>query len=202
MAYGAEIRAAYDDSMQLFLREPESAAVDELFPAPDHVSAVAIPTWRPYLLSETGKVWRDQVLEDPALVNWGIHVTDSSDSAMSSTGPELVGFTGFDTTDKWWYVDIFRQSSLGRGIGPRASQLALAYGFSERQIDCFVTYVYSGNTASIRMVEKMGMQFDGAFEKDPSQLRYSLEHPSPEAVQFASIARILGGASLTEVAIV
>lgn len=56
---------------------------------------------------------------------------------------------------------IFGQRYWGRGYATEAARACLALGFEEYGFDRILAVIMPGNTASIHVVDKLGMRFDG-----------------------------------------
>lgn len=90
---------------------------------------------------------------------------------LAATG-ELLGYTGL------WPADFLpsgpgvevgwrlRRSAWGHGYAPEAAHEALRFGFEEVGLDEIVSFTAVGNTASLRVMEKIGLRRDPARDFD------------------------------------
>lgn len=84
---------------------------------------------------------------------------------------ECIGFTGLAQQEYDAYftpcVDIgwrLKKSSWGKGYATEAARACLDYAFASLQLDKVFAVAVEGNRPSIRVMEKIGMQFDGTFQ--------------------------------------
>ncbi len=76
----------------------------------------------------------------------------------------------------------------GRGYATEGARAALAFGFSELGLDEIVAFAVTGNTASIRVMERLGMtrDADGTFDHpqvaDARLRRHALYRAGPGAL--------------------
>ncbi|MBZ5724558.1 MAG: GNAT family N-acetyltransferase [Acidobacteriia bacterium] len=67
---------------------------------------------------------------------------------------------------KWW----------GRGLATEAARAALRDAFERVRLERIVSVAMAGNTASTRIMEKLGLEFDGEFENEGVRLvRYAID---------------------------
>ena len=77
---------------------------------------------------------------------------------------ELIGFCGFRLMDDTENVEILfglQPQYWGRGLALEAGRAALEYGFSARLFDKVYGRTDVPNRASARVLEKLGMRFEG-----------------------------------------
>lgn len=90
----------------------------------------------------------------------------------------LIGFCGvglwgegFDPEIGWWLA----RGSWGRGLATEAARVALHDAFERAGLDRIVSIARPANTASIRIMAKLGLRFEGEFENEGVALvRYAL----------------------------
>jgi RimJ/RimL family protein N-acetyltransferase len=102
----------------------------------------------------------------------------------------MIGFCGIgfwrDAADAeigWWLA----RSHWGRGLATEAARSALHDGFERAQLPRVTSVAYVENTASIRIMRKLGLEFETGFESDGIRLvryaltreRYLAQHPNP-----------------------
>jgi RimJ/RimL family protein N-acetyltransferase len=85
----------------------------------------------------------------------------------------LCGFRLFEATPELFYM--FAKASWRRGLATEAARACLRYGFEEVGFDRIVAFTRHANTASIRVMTKIGMRT----EKD-------ITHPGVDAVCFVA----------------
>jgi ribosomal-protein-alanine N-acetyltransferase len=88
----------------------------------------------------------------------------------------VIGFCGLKYLSDLGAVDIgyrFLPEYWGRGLATEACVASLDFGFTTLCLDEIISIVIPDNVASIRVLEKAGMQFDGEFLYDGTlALRY------------------------------
>jgi len=92
---------------------------------------------------------------------------------------ETIGFCGvgvwgegFEPEIGWWLA----RHCWGRGLATEAARAALRDAFERVRLPRVVSVAAPGNTASIRIMEKLGLQFECEFENDGMRfVRYAIE---------------------------
>ena len=87
-----------------------------------------------------------------------------------------VGFWGDDLQPEigWWLARPY----WGRGLATEAARVALRDAFERAGVDRIISIARPANTASIRIMEKLGLKLECKFEKDGVPLvRYSIDRP-------------------------
>jgi len=88
----------------------------------------------------------------------------------------IIGFCGLKYLPDLDEVDVgyrFLPRYWGQGLATEACVASLAFGFTTLCLDQIIGLVVPGNAASIRVLEKAGMQSDGEFVYDGTPaLRY------------------------------
>ena len=92
---------------------------------------------------------------------------------------EMIGFCGVgfwgDSLDPeigWWLA----RPSWGSGLATEAARAALRDAFERGGLDRIISVARPMNTASIRIMEKLGLQWECEFEKDGVRLvRYAID---------------------------
>ena len=77
---------------------------------------------------------------------------------------QVVGFNGLKFLEDLQEVDLgyrFRSDYWGRGIATESSMAVLRYGFEDLGLKRVIGLVLPENLASIRVLQKVGMRFDG-----------------------------------------
>lgn len=94
----------------------------------------------------------------------------------------LIGFCGFsdgfppDVEIGWRLLPDY----WGQGLATEAATATLEYGFHTWHFPRVIAVAQAPNRASIRVMEKIGMTFDGSFDQNGIQLvRYVAENPRP-----------------------
>lgn len=79
----------------------------------------------------------------------------------------LIGFCGFVPAEHGaevgWRLAF---QHWGRGLATEAAQAAMKYGFEKLGFERIIATVQSGNQASLRVVEKLGMHEEGSIERN------------------------------------
>ncbi|MBM3490553.1 MAG: GNAT family N-acetyltransferase [Alphaproteobacteria bacterium] len=85
--------------------------------------------------------WALRLRQDGALVGWcGLRAT-----------PE------FDAVEMVWLV---ARAHWGRGLAAEAARAALDYGFMRRGLPRLIALILPGNSASVRLAERLGMRYE------------------------------------------
>lgn len=86
---------------------------------------------------------------------------------------QFVGWAGLDYLPEFDEIDIgyrFLPEFWGRGIASEASRAILTYGFDSLNIKRIIAIAMKENKASIRVMEKIGMQFDKFAPYEPGSV--------------------------------
>lgn len=78
--------------------------------------------------------------------------------------PGFLGWCGLIPLEKSGMIEIgyrYVRAAWGRGIATEAARTVLAHGFRELKIDPIVAVAHPGNTASHRVLEKIGLKRAG-----------------------------------------
>ena len=102
---------------------------------------------------------------------------------LAKPGKQMIGFcgVGFWGDDKdleigWWLA----REHWGRGLATEAARAALRDALERVKLDRIISIARPANTASIRIMEKLGLTLDGEFAKDGVPLvRYIIERAQP-----------------------
>src|SRR5690242_19691413 len=87
-----------------------------------------------------------------------------------------VGFWGdaLDPEIGWWLARQY----WGRGLATEAARIALRDAFERACLERIISIARPANTASTRIMEKLGLTLECEFEKDGVRLvRYAIERP-------------------------
>ncbi|MCA9174312.1 MAG: GNAT family N-acetyltransferase [Planctomycetales bacterium] len=97
----------------------------------------------------------------------------------------LIGYCGFVKTgiapEIGWRLS---PEYWGKGLATEAARAILQYGFETLRFNCVVATVQAANAASIRVIDKLGMQLEDRFDRAGREVRiYAIESnaPSPHA---------------------
>jgi RimJ/RimL family protein N-acetyltransferase len=97
---------------------------------------------------------------------------------VAEEGGCLIGFCGLRRLDYAPGVEIlygFAPSHWDRGFATEVAAAMLRYGFEEVGLDCILGITDRENTASRRVLEKLGMTFEKqALHEGREELRYSI----------------------------
>jgi ribosomal-protein-alanine N-acetyltransferase len=77
---------------------------------------------------------------------------------------EAVGWAGLQPLEQTGEIEVgyaFGKGEWGRGLATEAATAVLAWGFRERGLDRIVAVATPENAASRRVMDKLGMRFDG-----------------------------------------
>ena len=100
---------------------------------------------------------------------------------LKQTGA-VIGFCGLKYLPDLDAVDVgyrFLPEYWGRGLATEACRASLDFGFRTIGLDEVIALVLPDNSASIRVLEKVGMQFDREFVDDGMLvLRYVKQRPA------------------------
>ena len=102
---------------------------------------------------------------------------------LPKDGSPLVGFCGLqplpDSPDieiGWWLA----RACWGRGLATEAARVALGDGFERAGLARIVSIAQPANTASVRIMRKLGMQFERvADSRGIPVVLYAIERPRP-----------------------
>jgi ribosomal-protein-alanine N-acetyltransferase len=96
---------------------------------------------------------------------------------VATEGEDVVGFCGLRPLDYAQGVEIlygFAPSHWGRGFATEAAAAMLRYGFEEVGLDRILGIADRENAASRRVLEKIGMRFEGeTLHEGRQEARYS-----------------------------
>jgi RimJ/RimL family protein N-acetyltransferase len=105
--------------------------------------------------------WLQELQKDKSTFAFAIRPVDSSD---------LIGYLELDGI-LWPHgvcgmsIAIGDRANWGKGYGYEAAQLALAFAFNELNLHRITATVFSYNTRSIALLEKLGFQREGAYRE-------------------------------------
>lgn len=131
------------------------------------------------LIEERGwGFWALETKADGAFIGFtGLHVPDPP-------GQAVPGFPFSPCVEIGWRL---AREAWGRGYATEAAREALRFGFGELGCDGIVSFTPVGNRRSRKVMERLGMRYDGEFDHpripEDSPLRrhalYRLRRPSP-----------------------
>lgn len=127
---------------------------------------------------DAGKIIRDIIL--PQYKNqfgrWAIHVKDNM---------EFIGWCGLKYRAEQDEIDLgyrIMQKAWGNGYATEAAKHTLDYGFNTLQLKFIMARAHVQNTASIKVLEKIGMGFIGEEIEDNCPIRaYSKSNQNSES---------------------
>jgi RimJ/RimL family protein N-acetyltransferase len=104
---------------------------------------------------------------------------------LEKPGKNLIGFCGvgffhggLEPELGWWLA----RACWGRGLATEAATVALRDAFERVRMDRVVSIAMRGNSASTRIMEKLGLEFDCEFENGGVRLvRYAIDRTQYEA---------------------
>ena len=83
---------------------------------------------------------------------------------------QFVGWAGLSYLPEFDEIDIgyrFLPEFWGKGLATEASKAILTYGFDELRLERIIAMAMEENTASIRVMQKVGMQFEKRAPYEP-----------------------------------
>lgn len=134
-----------------------------------------------------GVPWRDEQIQ--SFVNRQIETYRTQGfcrwKLLEKPATNLIGFCGVgfwrDSMDPeigWWLA----RSHWGRGLAIEAARLALRDAFERVGLNRIVSIAMPDNQASTRIMQKLGLEFDGEFVNEGVRLvRYALDREQFEA---------------------
>jgi ribosomal-protein-alanine N-acetyltransferase len=91
----------------------------------------------------------------------------------------MIGFCGVGFWRDWLEPEIgwwLARPYWGRGLATEAAVVALRDAFERVRLEKIVSVAMAGNKASIRIMEKLGLEFDCEFENDGVRLvKYAID---------------------------
>jgi RimJ/RimL family protein N-acetyltransferase len=94
---------------------------------------------------------------------------------------ELIGFCGFMPAEAGAEIGWrLAHEHWGKGLATEAAQAAMKYGFEELGFPRVIATVQSGNQASLRVVEKLGMRQEGKMRRNGREVLVFSVAPSAE----------------------
>jgi [ribosomal protein S5]-alanine N-acetyltransferase len=81
----------------------------------------------------------------------------------------LIGFCGFVPSDEPAEAEIgwrLAQAAWGRGLATEIARAVLDYGWASLGLQRVTATVQAGNRGSLRVIEKLGMQYERTFERN------------------------------------
>ena len=110
------------------------------------------------------------------LGRWAIHLRD---------GGSFIGWCGLKRIPETGVIDLgyrLKKSDWGNGYAFEAAEHTLTYGFNTLGLDLVIGQAHIENLASLRILEKLGMQFIGGKTVDECPVKvYQLANPNPSA---------------------
>jgi len=88
-------------------------------------------------------------------------------------GKQFVGWAGLSYLPEFDEVDLgyrFLPEFWGKGLATEVSRAILKYGFNELQLERIIAMAMKENKASIRVMQKVGMQFEKLAPYEPGSI--------------------------------
>lgn len=105
---------------------------------------------------------------------------------------EAVGWAGLQPLEQTGEIEVgyaFGKPEWGRGLATEAAAAVLEWGFRERGLDRIVAVASPENTASRRVMDKLGMRFEGLrFRYGQDCAYYSLTPVAFDALRSRGVA--------------
>lgn len=99
-------------------------------------------------------------------------------ACVDKASNRVIGFAGLKRLEDIGEVDLGYRlipEFWGRGLATEASLACVRFGFETIGLDYMIGLVIPGNTGSVRVLEKVGMTYEGMFEYDGDEcMRYGL----------------------------
>ena len=128
------------------------------------------PSWPPPLLDEGALKWFLGLLADPDNDGWLLYFIVTNEGS-----PAAVGTCGFKGKPVDGAVEIgysLVPEAQGRGYATEAARALIGLAFSRPGVSRVIAETFPELTASIRVMEKCGLTFDGP-GADPGAIRYA-----------------------------
>ena len=110
---------------------------------------------------------------------FGIRYREAGDAG------DAVGWAGLQPLEQSGEIEVgyaFGKSEWGRGLATESAKAVIAWGFRERGLDRIVAVASPENTASRKVMDKLGMRFEGIrYRYGQDCAYYSLSPSSFEA---------------------
>jgi len=115
-----------------------------------------------------------------AIVYWDLHACHFGHWAIQDKATnEIHGWTELGKLRPWWGPGdeiaisyVLRRASWGRGIATEAAERLLRYAFEAHRLERVMATIMAGNSASRRILEKLGMRFTRSRWLDDTELQY------------------------------
>lgn len=160
---------------RLFLRqftEADAPLILELNSDPEIVKYLHEPTLK--TVDHAAQILKDIILPqyDNGLGRWAIHVKENN---------EFIGWCGLKYRPELDEIDLgyrLMQKAWGKGYATEAAQYSLAHGFNMLNLKMITGRAHIENIASIKVLEKIGMNFIGEAVVDDCPVRtYTKANP-------------------------
>ena len=164
------------ETPRLYLRqftEADAPLILELNSAPEIVKYVHEPTLKTE--EEAGKIIKDIILPQyqNKLGRWAMHIKSTD---------EFIGWCGLKYRPELDEIDLgyrLMQKAWGKGYATEAAQYTMDHGFNELDLKLITARAHIENLASIRVLEKLGMDYIGEGIVDNCPVRtYTKANPS------------------------
>jgi [ribosomal protein S5]-alanine N-acetyltransferase len=153
--------------------EADAPLILELNSDPEVVKYVHEPTLKTE--EEAGKIIKDIILPQykNKLGRWAMHIKGTD---------EFIGWCGLKYRPELDEIDLgyrLMQKAWGKGYATEAAQYTVDHGFNELDLKLITARAHIENLASIRVLEKLGMDFIGEGIVDNCPVRtYTKANPA------------------------
>ena len=111
------------------------------------------------------------VYEPRAFDVWAVWTKEGSYAGHAEIKPSK-------DTEGFEIIYVLNRAHWGRGYATEIARRIIEYGFQELGLERIAATIDAGNQSSIRIVEKLGMRYEGQFEEDVgTTLIYVIEKP-------------------------
>jgi RimJ/RimL family protein N-acetyltransferase len=105
--------------------------------------------------------WLESMADSEQDIVWAVVLRD---------GGDLIGVLGLHRIDwqqrhLWIEISLGEPATWGKGYGTEAVRIATAYAFRELGCEKVLASVYSGNDASLRMLDRLGYRQSGLLRR-------------------------------------
>lgn len=149
------------ETQRLILRPVEQGDVDDVYEYSKEPNVGPNAGWAPHKSrEETLQIMNEIFINQPNI--WGIVIKDTqkcigtiglvNDPKRDNEKSKMVGYA---IGSKFW----------GVGYTTEAAKAVLKYGFQTLGLDIIAAYCYPNNSRSRRVIEKIGMSYEGSLRK-------------------------------------
>lgn len=99
---------------------------------------------------------------------------------------QFIGFAGLKYLEDLKEVDLgyrFIKAHWGNGYATEAAHAAVSFGFEKLELKKIIAMAFAQNTASVRVLEKLGFEYEKNIVEDGEQVGwYELKHENYEKI--------------------